>query len=69
LDKPKFAKNLDTLQRELERTKEESIKEHTANNGTTNFPPAWKMLELVSFGCLTKLYMNFADTPIRPVEL
>ena len=23
------------------------------------------MLELVSFGCLTKLYMNFADTPVK----
>ena len=65
IDKPKFAKNLDTLQRELERTKEEFIKEHTAKYGTTNFPPAWKMLELVSFGCLTKLYMNFADTPAK----
>ena len=64
-DKPKFAKNLDTLQRELERSKEEFIREHTAKYGTTNFPPAWKMLELVSFGCLTKLYMNFADTPAK----
>jgi abortive infection bacteriophage resistance protein len=65
IDKPKFAKNLDMLQRELERSKEEFIKEHTAKYGTTNFPPAWKMLELVSFGCLTKLYMNFADTPAK----
>lgn len=64
-DKRKFAENLATLQRELERSKEDFIKEHTAKYGPTNFPPAWKMLELVSFGCLTKLYMNFADTPAR----
>ena len=64
-DKRKFAENLATLQRELERTKEDFIKEHTAKYGTMNFPPAWKMLELVSFGCLTRLYRNFADTPVR----
>lgn len=65
IDKLKFAENLATLKRELERTKEEFIKEHTANYGDANFPPAWKMLELVSFGCLTKLYRNFADTSVR----
>lgn len=65
IDKPRFAKNLATLERELDMTKEDFIKEHTAKYGTTNFPPAWKMLELVSFGCLTKLYMNFADTPAK----
>jgi abortive infection bacteriophage resistance protein len=64
-DKRKFSENLATLQRELERTKEEFIKEHTAKYGNTSFPPAWKMLELVSFGCLTRLYRNFADTPVR----
>lgn len=64
-DKRKFAENLTTLQRELERTKEEFIKEHTLKYGTSNFPPAWKMLELISFGCLTRLYRNFSDTPVR----
>ena len=65
IDKPKFAENLSTLKRELERSKEEFIKEHTKKYGTTNFPPAWKMLELVSFGCLTRLYRNFSDTPAK----
>ena len=65
IDKLKFAENLATLERELQRSKEDFIKEHTVKYGTSNFPPAWKMLELVSFGCLTKLYMNFANTPIR----
>ena len=65
IDKRKFAENLATLQREVERTKEEFIREHTVKYGTTDFPPAWKMLELVSFGCLTRLYRNFADTPVR----
>lgn len=65
IDKPNFAENLSTLKRELERSKEEFIKEHTKKYGTTNFPPAWKMLELVSFGCLTRLYRNFGDTPAK----
>ena len=65
IDKLKFAENLATLKRELERSKEDFIKDHTLNYGNTNFPPAWKMLELVSFGCLTKLYRNFADTSVR----
>ena len=64
-DKIKFAENLATLQRELERTKEDFIKEHTAKYGNDSFPPAWKILEIVSFGCLTKLYFNFSDTPVR----
>ena len=64
-DKRKFAENLATLQRELERSKEEFIKEHTAKYGSASFPPAWKMLELTSFGTLTKLYTNFSDTPVR----
>ena len=65
IDKLKFAENLATLQRELERTKEEFIKEHTVKYGNTSFPPAWKMLELISLGSLTKLYFNFTDTPVR----
>lgn len=64
-DKLRFAENLASMQRELERTKEEFIKEHTIKYGNTNFPPAWKILELVPFGCLTKLYRNFSDTFVR----
>ena len=65
IDKLNFVENLTALKRELERTKEEFIKTHTMKYGTTNFPPAWKMLELVSFGCLTKLFMNFTDVPTK----
>ena len=64
-DKLKFSQNLATMERELERSKEDFIKEHTAKYGTTDFPPSWKMLELVSFGCLTKLYFNFSDSKAK----
>ena len=65
IDKLNFVENLTALKRELERTKEEFIRTHTMKYGTTNFPPAWKMLELVSFVCLTKLFMNFTDVPTK----
>lgn len=64
-DKHKFTENLSTLERELQRSKDEFIKEHCAKYGKEGYPPAWKILELASFGCLTKLYFNFADTGIK----
>ena len=64
-DKHKFTENLSTLERELQRSKDEFIKEHCVKYGKEGYPPAWKILELVSFGCLTKLYFNFADTTIK----
>lgn len=65
IDKHKFTENLGTLERELQRSKSDFIKEHYAKYGKEGYPPAWKMLELVSFGCLTKLYFNFSDTPVK----
>ncbi len=65
IDKHKFTENLGTLERELQRSKNEFIKEHYVKYGKNGYPPAWKLLELVSFGCLTKLYLNFSDTSIK----
>ena len=64
-DKHKFSDNLSTLERELNRSKEEFIKEHINKYGKDEFPPVWKLLELASFGCLTKLYFNFSDNKIK----
>ena len=60
-DKHNFLENMNSIERELQRTKEEFIKEHNKKYGSSGFPPAWKTLELVSFGCLTKLFINFTD--------
>lgn len=65
VDKHKFCDNLSTLERELNRSKEEFIKEHINKYGKDEFPPVWKLLELASFGCLTKLYFNFSDNKIK----
>ena len=56
-----FAEHLSSVDRELHRSKEEFIKEHFERYDRPSFPPAWKTLETVSFGTLSKLYQNFYD--------
>lgn len=65
VDQLMFAEDLSTLEHELKRTKEDFVKEHFSKYNTSLFPPAWKMLELASFGCLFHLYRNFNDTPVK----
>lgn len=61
----RFLENLNTLDREVQRSKEEFIKEHFRNYDKPEFPPAWKTLELASLGSLSKLYYNFADNKVK----
>ena len=65
IDKHKFTENLSTLDRELQRSKDDFIKEHCAKYGKEDFPPAWKLIDLTSFGCLTKLFFNFTDESVK----
>ena len=55
-----FVEHLSSVDREIRRSKEDFIKEHFAKYDKPDFPPAWKTLETVSFGTLSKLYSNFA---------
>ena len=57
----RFLENLNSLDREVTRSKEDFIKEHFRNYDKPEFPPAWKTLELASLGTLSKRYYNFAD--------
>ncbi len=57
----KFLDNLNALVREVNRSKEEFIKEHFQKYDKPEMPPVWKTLELATFGTLSKLYYNFAD--------
>lgn len=53
--------HLDSLlevDKELGRTKEVFIKSHYDKYGNEHRPPAYKTLEVISFGCLSKLYSN-----------
>lgn len=60
-DEHKFVENMNAIDREILRSKEDFIKEHRLSYDKPAFPPAWKTLELASFGTLSKLYYNFND--------
>ena len=64
-DEHKFIENMNSIDRELQRSKEDFIKEHRRNYDKPIFPPAWKTLELASFGTLSKLYYNFSDKKLK----
>jgi abortive infection bacteriophage resistance protein len=54
---------LNNIKEEVERSKDTFIKEHKKKyKEDLRFPPAWKTLELTSFGSLSKLYGNLKNT-------
>ena len=56
-------KTLATLDEEVERSKDIFIQAHKKKHkDDLRFPPAWKTLELTSFGNLSKLYGNLKPT-------
>lgn len=61
----KFLDNLNSLVREVGRSKEDFIKEHFLKYDKPEMPPAWKTLELATFGTLSKLYYNFSDKKVK----
>lgn len=62
-----FHKNLSIIENELKRSKEEFIKEHYSKYSSPDLPPAWKTIELVSIGTLSKMYSNFSDIQLKKV--
>jgi len=56
-----FLESLEEIDKELGRTKEIFIESHYAKYGNENRPPAYKTLEVLSFGCLSKLYSNLKN--------
>ncbi len=62
-DSQALVKTLFSMQEEVQRSKETFMKEHRKKYGKDGrFPPAWKTLELTSFGGLSKLYGNLKNT-------
>lgn len=54
---------LASIKEEVDRSKDAFIKEHKKKyKDDLRFPPAWKTLELTSFGSLSKLYGNLKNT-------
>lgn len=60
-----FQKCFDTLREEMARSKEEFLADHFAKYDTPPFPPAWKILEISSFGTTAKLYSNIKDVKLK----
>jgi abortive infection bacteriophage resistance protein len=57
-----FHANLRVIDRDLKKTKELFIDEHYRKyHSDSRRPPAWKTLEVVSFGLLSKLYGNLGS--------
>lgn len=56
--------SLSEVDKELGRTKEVFIESHYNKYGIENRPPAYKTLEVISFGCLSKLYSNLNNNII-----
>lgn len=62
-----FNSCLDNIAAEVNRSREDFIAEYYSNYTAPSFPPAWKTLEVVSFGTLSKLFCNFKDNSVRAI--
>lgn len=62
-DSGALIETLASIKEEVDRSKDTFIKEHKKiYKDDLRFPPAWKTLELTSFGSLSKLYGNLKNT-------
>lgn len=60
-----FVENLNAIKREIDRSKDEFIKDHLQKYSEPDIPPVWKSLEVSSFGTISKLYCNLKDNKIK----
>lgn len=62
-----FSTNLLHIKTEISRSREDFIQDHFTKYTSPDVPPAWKALEVVTFGTLSKLYFNLNDNDIKKV--
>lgn len=60
-----FQSNIAHIRRELKRSQEDFITEHFAKYDIPEYPPAWKTLEVLTLGTVSKLYTNFSDNTAK----
>lgn len=60
-----FGFTLTKIQEELGRSNEDFLSEHSAKYSSPSMPPAWKTMEVASFGTLSKMYKNFGDVAAK----
>ena len=61
----RFQTNLDTIKKEVGRSKERYIREHFRKYTDPDLPPVWKTLEVISLGELSKLFNNFNESQLK----
>ncbi len=57
----RFHDNVSGIKSELDRSSEDFIVHHLRKYGKDEFPPAWKTIQVLSFGSLSKLYSNIRN--------
>lgn len=57
-DTARFARHLDSLNREIDRSQETFIKHYKKKYDQPEQPPCWMSLEVASFGTLSKIFKN-----------
>ncbi len=65
VDKHKYTENIYALEKGLQHTKTDFIDTHYQKYDRESYPPIWKMMELTTFGQLTKIYCNFSDKQLK----
>lgn len=61
-DPEHYEANRQQVGEELARSKEQFIIHHDTVYGAHTYPPAWKTMQVLSFGTLSKIYSNIATT-------
>ena len=61
----RFDNIMENLRNEVSRSYEDFMAEHFRKYDEPDMPPAWKTLEVASFGTLSKLYANFDDPEVK----
>lgn len=56
---------LQKIWQEVSRSKEDFIQDYYDRYDSPILPPAWKTFEVVSFGTLSKVFENFAETGVK----
>lgn len=57
--------NIDNIKKEVSRSNEDFIKEHSEKYTFPTLPPVWKTLEVASLGTLSKLFYLFKDNRLK----
>ncbi len=60
-----YQKSFANLLDEMSRSKEDFLTEHFSKYDTPPYPPAWKIMEIASFGTLAKMYSNLKDVKLK----